>query len=190
MTSWGARTILVGNFVDDPANKIFDYQGNFNFTLEFELVEKVELKSTLFAKLPSYFGLDIEPHGMTLILTTEDSNTEYIYLNYEWEVGKRYTLKITKNKNILKYEINGLLIFNTLLTQLLKSDDNSHIIFGSGNFPVNGFNLNYMSVILHQLKILKDNILISDHDFNIFIHSKSFDLTNNCNFIHRICQTN
>lgn len=181
---------LVDNFIDEPANKIFDYSGNFNFILEFELTEPIEQKSTLFAKLPSYFGVDIEPYGISLIYTTEDGNSEYVYLNYEWELNKRYVLKITKNRNILKYEIDGLLIYNTMLNQNLKGDENSHILFGSGNFPKNGFNLNYISVILYRLEIIKDNVLISNHDFETFIHDKSFDLTNNCNFIHRICQMN
>lgn len=181
---------LVDNFIDEPANRIFDYDGKYNFILEFELTEVIKQKSTLFCKLPSYFGVDIEPNGLTLIYTTEDNKSEYLYLNYNWEINKKYLLKITKIKNLLKYELDGLLLFNTLLDDKLKGDENSHIIFGSGNFPKNGFNLNYMSVILHYLEIIKENVVISKHNFDSYIYNKSLDLTKNCNFIHRICQTN
>ena len=30
---------LVDNFIDNPANKIFDYEGNFMFHLVFELID-------------------------------------------------------------------------------------------------------------------------------------------------------
>lgn len=177
---------LVNNFIDDPANKIFDYDGKFNFILEFEITEPIIDKSSLFAKLPSYFGVDIEHLGLTLIYTTEDGKSEYKFLNYEWKLNKKYVLVISKNDNILKYEIDGLVIFETKINQKLKGDDISHIIFGAGNFPKNGFNLNYISVILYKVSISKDDIIISNHSFDKFIHNKSYDSTENCNFIHKI----
>lgn len=77
-------------------------------------------------------------------------------------------------------------MFNEFLKNKLASDDISHIIFGAGNFPKNDFNLNYFPVILHNVEIVKEKELISKHDFEIFIHDKSLDLTNNCNFIYKI----
>jgi hypothetical protein len=82
--------------------------------------------------------------------------------------------------------INEIEIFFKLLLNKLGGDDNSHIIFGSGNFPKNGFNLNYISLILVEVEVEKDGVVISRHNFNKFIHNKSFDLTNNCNFINKI----
>ena len=67
---------LVANFIDYPANKIFDYNGEFEFKLVFELVAPVKRKSTLFSKLPSYFGIDIEEYGLLLIVTEDTKNTE------------------------------------------------------------------------------------------------------------------
>jgi len=177
---------LVENFIEFPANKIFDFDGDYSFLLEFELDEKINKKSTLFCKLPSYFGVDIEEYGLTLIYTTDDGESEYVYLDYNWKINTRYILKITKKKSILKYEINDMLLFNVLLDNKLKGDDNSHIIFGSGNFPKNNFNLNYMSLILYRLKIMKSDVLICEHDFSCYIYNKSFDLTENCNFINKI----
>ncbi len=36
---------LVENFITDPANKILDYNGNFDFKLIFELPNLVNIKS-------------------------------------------------------------------------------------------------------------------------------------------------
>ena len=44
----------------------------------------------------------------------------------------------------------------------------------------------YFSFILEYLLIEKDNEIIAEHTFEKYIHNKSFDLTGNCNFIHKI----
>ena len=64
--------------------------------------------------------------------------------------------------------------------------ESPHIIFGAGNFPKNNFNLNYTDFDLHEFKLSVDGELVSHHTFEKFIHDKSFDLTENCNFIHKV----
>ena len=65
-------------------------------------------------------------------------------------------------------------------------DNNPHIIFGAGNFPRNNFNLNYVDLDLYKFEILVNNNLLAKHDFEDFIFDKSVDITDNCNFIHKI----
>lgn len=177
---------LVDNFVDFPANKIFDYDGNFDFKVVFEFETPITKKCSLFSKLPDYVGVDIEEYGFTFIFTDETKHTEYIFTDYKWEPNKVYNLHIKKRKNVISLYINESLIFNEFLKNKLASDDISHIIFGAGNFPKNNFNLNYFSVILHNVEVVKEKEVISKHEFETFIHDKSFDLTNNCNFIYKI----
>jgi hypothetical protein len=178
--------MLVANFIENPANKILDYDGDFRFILKYELINPVTKKSSLFSKLPSYFGVDLEENGLTLIITDITGNTDYVFANFTWEVSKIYTLLLLKENNILKIIINNVDILQYKIKDNLAKDDISHIIFGAGNFPKNGFNLNYFSFILHYLLIEKEGIKISEHNFDNFIHNKSFDITNNCNFIHKI----
>lgn len=177
---------LVDNFIDFPANKIFDYDGNFDFKMVFEFETPIRKKCALFSKLPNYVGVDLVEHGFTFIFTDETNNSEYIYTDYKWEINTKYHLHVKKRKNVISLYINGSLIFNEFITKKLASDDVSHIIFGAGNFPKNDFNLNYFSVILHSVEITKEKDLISKHDFEKFINNKSFDVTNNCNFIYKI----
>ena len=176
---------LVDNFIENPANKIFDHEGSFNFNLTFELPEPITKKSCLFAKLPSYLGVDLEHDGISFLFT-EQGKTDYRFTNYFWETGVKYNLIIIKVKNHLAISLNGNTIVNFNLESKLDGDDISHIVFGAGNFPKNGFNLNYMNLILHKLIITRDSKIISEHDFDTFIHNKSFDKTGNCNFIHKI----
>lgn len=177
---------VVDNFVKFPANKIFDYEGDYQFNITFELTEPVLNKSTLFAKLPSYFGIDIEQYGLLFLVTDNNRNTNYIFIDYVWQVGIKFELTIEKEQNQIKILINGSLLHVHTLTDVPPKDDISHIIFGAGNFPKNGFNLNYFSFIIHDLSIYIDKSLISQHNFVKFIHNKSYDLSNNCNFIHKI----
>lgn len=178
---------IVSNFIENPANKIFDYNGDFTFNLKFELNEPINEKKTLIAKLPTYFGVDIVPNGCILIYTYQSGiETFYLFKDYKWEQNIIYNLVIKKNDNMLKITINNEEFFHLELMNRLGYDDNSHIIFGAGNFPKNGFNLNYLSLILHYLVIIKDAEVISEHNFETFIHEKSFDLSNNCNFIYKI----
>ena len=177
---------LVENFIPDPANKILDYNGNFDFKITFELPKLVKQKSTLFSKLPSYFGVDIEEYGLTFIVTENPQHSKYKFGDYSWKVGETYELIIQKKENTITLSINGVTIIKYQIETTLSSDSISHIIFGAGNFPKNNFNLNYIDVILHQFEIIKEGTTLSLHKFETFIHNKSFDETGNCNFIHKI----
>lgn len=178
--------ILVGNFIDVPSNKIFDYNCDFEFKLSFVIPEEIKKKSTLFAKLPSYMGIDIESYGMLFIVTQVDVETKYITSEFTWELNREYELAITRVGKTIKVFLDGQEMIKTELMTSIPYDHNSHIVFGAGNFPQNGFNLNYFSVILKYLSIKKEGVLISEHLFDKFIHNKSFDNTNNCNFIYKI----
>lgn len=177
---------LVENFIPEPANKILDYNGNFEFKLTFELPELVKQKSTLFSKLPSYFGVDIEEYGLTLIVSEKERNSKYKFGNYTWRTNEKYVLNIQKKENTLILSINDVIIIKHHIETELSSDGISHIILGAGNFPKNGFNLNYIDVILHEFIIKKEDSMMCEHRFESFIHDKSFDETGNCNFIHKI----
>jgi hypothetical protein len=178
--------ILGQKFIKDPANRIFDYDGDFSFRLTFELNSTITKKSTLFAKLPSYFGVDLEEYGILLIITDNKSKTEYLTCNFQWEPEKKYDLLITKSQEVITLYINGEALNLYFIEDKLASDENSHIIFGAGNFPKNDFNLNYLDVTLHELEIIREEETISKHVFEEFIHGKSYDLTDNCNFLHQI----
>jgi hypothetical protein len=178
--------ILGQKFIKDPANHIFDHEGEFSFRLVFELEEPITKKSTLFAKLPSYFGIDLEDYGILLIVTNNSGKTEYLTCNFQWEINKKYNLLITKEEDAVTVYIDGNALTLYFIEDKLAADPNSHIIFGAGNFPKNGFNLNYLGVTLHELEIIRDTETISKHAFEEFIHGKSYDLTDNCNFLHQI----
>ena len=104
--------LLVGNFNDYPANKIFDHKGDYVFTIEFELVEQITDKVCLFSKLPSYFGVDLRNGGITLTYSEKDKETDYIDANYNWLIDRKYELKIEKKEKNVILTIDKFQIFN------------------------------------------------------------------------------
>jgi hypothetical protein len=178
---------IVSKFIDNPANRIFEHEGNFIYHMRFELLEPIVDKATLFSKLPNYFGIDMIPNGCVLLYSYKNNIETYSdFKECFWEEEKIYDLYIEKKRNNLKITLNGIVFFDIDLITSLASNDNSHIVFAAGNFPKNGFNLNYVTYNLHYLSIIRDGVMISEHTFEEFIHGKSFDLTDNCNFIFKI----
>ena len=178
---------LVSKFIDKPANQIFEHDGDYEFNMVFELLEDVTDKVSIFSKLPNYFGLDLVPNGGALIYSYKNTiDVFYEFQECTWDKNTKYDLKITKTGNNLKTTINGTVFFDIELTYPIDGSDNSHIVFGAGNFPKNGFNLNYVTYNLHYLSITRDGEMVCEHKFKEFIHGKSFDLTDNCNFIFKI----
>lgn len=178
--------LLVANFIDDPANKVFDYDGDYEFMLSFGLPKEIKTKATLFSKLPTYFGVDLYKDGLTFIITDAMNKATYTPIPYKWDVGGKYDLKILKSGNIIELYLNDVNQLTYTLVNPLAKDELSHIIFAAGNFPKNGFNLNYLAVEIEYLSIKKDGHMIAEHLFDTFIHNKSYDKTGNCNFIHAI----
>jgi hypothetical protein len=178
--------LLVANFIDEPANKVFDHDGDYEFFLSFRLPKEIKVKSTLFSKLPSYFGVDLYKDGITFIITDETNKTTYTPIPHKWDVDVKYDLKIVKSGDIIDFFLNDVSYFTHTLVNPLAKDDLSHIIFAAGNFPKNGFNLNFLDLEIEYLSIKKDDIIIAEHLFETFIYNKSYDNTGNCNFIHSI----
>jgi hypothetical protein len=176
---------MVKSFIEFPANRIMDYNGDFEISMEFELNEEVKQKGSLFTKLPTYCGFDIESWGGMFILTDENNKMNYLQFDYVWEPNKQYNLRIVKTSNVIELIINHEVLIRHEMSCKLGSDSNSHIIFGCGNYPLNNFNLNYVGYTIHNLKITKDDNTICEHDFKKFIHNKAVDITGNCNFIHK-----
>jgi hypothetical protein len=176
---------MVSSFIDFPANRILDYDGNFELKMLFELEEEVTTKSSIITKLPTYMGFDIEAWGGMFILTDEHGEMTYLQFNYKWEPKVHYEFQIKKTDNVIELTINGEVLISYEMNCKLGSDNNSHIIFGCGNYPKNNFNLNYVGYNLYNLTIIKENEIICEHDFKKFIHDKAYDISDNCNFIHK-----
>lgn len=171
---------------ENPADKFLNGKHSYTIDLTFTLLDESFIKKSLFCILPKYTGIDIDKDCLTLLVGYEDRTDTHIL------PPSIYPHK--KSNIILKYiysekisvSINGVLVKEIKLTEPLGFDENPHIIFGAGNFPKNGFNLNYTDVNIHEFKFFVEDELVSHHDFDKFIFDKSFDKTEKCNFIHKL----
>lgn len=179
---------ICDTFPEQPANKFLT--GNMEFELYVDLkINKVhDVIGTLFTLLPHYTAMDIYNGRLLFTLMYEDKETKYwdlpfsiydgINLKINWihQPKKHFSIFINKNK---VHEVD-------LTEKSFNSELNPHIIFGAGNFPKNGFNLNYVDIELNEFKILHNNKLHCHHQFKEYIFDKSVDITDNCNFINKI----
>lgn len=188
------------------------FEGSTDFTLAIHLILNTlkNEKRTIFSKLPNYCGIDIEfNHKPLLILkTSKNGIEEHKYITSNREIFDEYVLMIyryKKSERLIEVLINDEIIISYTLeeNEELTFGHEPHIIFGSGNFPHNNFNNNFCSFDTDFLLISKDyhtheeindikNGLVSNkrivglYDFKKHTDYKVYDLSDNCNFLHKI----
>ena len=191
--------------------KTFEGETDFTISMRVKIISKEPHKRTLFAKLPNYMGIDVEGDKNQLLFIGNYIKDDVVtpeyemingYLNWDYNF---LTINYSKELNSIKILINDVYVFeHNLGNKQLTTGYEPHIVFGAGNFPRNGFNLNYCSYDMDYLIIAKKSLsytIITDlynknieipecvvglYDFNKRTDFKINDLTGNCNFLHKI----
>lgn len=176
---------ICDTFPTNPANKKLNGKHSFKLEFDFTLLDDSNEKKTIFSMLPMYSGFDVDNGCDIFLYNIGETKTKVLpklvkvgektNIKFQYIYGKRITLYI--NDKEYSVELNE---------EELGFDESPHIIFGAGNFPKNGFNLNYTDFNLHNFKLEIDDEIVSRHIFEKFIHDKSYDVTGNCNFIHKL----
>jgi len=179
---------ICDTFPENPANKILT--GNEPFEVYVDMVvKKTEgVIGTLFTLLPHYTAMDIYEGRVLFTMMDEDRKTTYWDLPFALFDNARMRIqwKHVPNKSFDVF-INERPVYSVDLTEKsFAHDSDPHIIFGAGNFPKNGYNLNYTEIELREFKVIQNNELLCHHEFNDFIFDKSVDLTDNCNFMNKL----
>ena len=185
---------------------------DFTISMHLKILTKTSHKRTIFAKLPNYMGIDIEKENNNLFLIlnlTQNGEEKWEFLFSDLTLGydvNFLTLYYKKETKKVELYINDSLAVEYTLKEdeEFTKGNEPHVIFGAGNFPHNGFNLNYCSYDLDYLIIAKKCVSLSDikglyngeiqsvdgvvglYDFTKKTEYKIYDLTGNCNFIHKI----
>ena len=160
--------------------------GKYNFTLEvdFTLIGTYGDKSTIFSILPIYTSLNYYNEHMSNI----DVHTEN---GMDWSEIKDTIFINNKHKVVVKNQIDSIFEVSIDGKKVIETKNFSQVpdpqlVFGAGNFPWHHENHHYCDLDLHEFKLYHEDVLIANHDFKEFIYEKAFDLTGNCNFIHKI----
>lgn len=179
---------ICDTFPEKPGNQKLSGEHNFNLTLEVKVNEVIGQKGTIFCILPRYTALDIYSNKLLFTITQDNNKPSYEELDVKIYDGVILKVKIEHIKNkTFKVFIDGKEVFNWNLEKVpFGKATNPHIIFGAGNFPANGFNLNYTNLELYNFTLEDDTGIISNHSFKKFIFDKSYDISDNLNFIHKI----
>ena len=191
-------------------SEVFEGVSDFTLAMRLKILSNEPNKRTIFAKLPNYCGIDVESNNTPLlILKLFKGNEElsmYISCNYKIDTEFNWLVyRYSISKRIVEVLLNDIVVIEYKLEddEELTSGVEPHIIFGAGNFPKNGFNLNYCSYDFDFLMISKsykqfqeiikiknerllDESIVGLYDFERHTDYKVYDLSENCNFIHKI----
>lgn len=178
---------ICDTFPLNPSNKKLNGKSSFILDINFTLLDDRKEKKTIFSLLPMYSGYDCD-NGCDIFLYNDGEKTHTKVLPNLVLSNKKTNIKFEYIYNqSIELSVNNIIQTRVeMKDKTLGYSESPHIIFGAGNFPKNNFNLNYTDIDFHEFKLTIDGVLTSHHTFEKFIHDKSFDLTENCNFIHKI----
>ena len=176
---------ICDTFPDNPGNKIL--HGDSSFTMTVDLSFK-DTKGGLICILPHYTALEVDKKQLKFSLTYNSNKLVVKYLDYKVKNHNRCKIIFEHLKDeYFKLFVNKVNYLTLDLTKdKFKVENDPHIIFGANNFPQNKLNLLYNNINLYEFKLQQGNEVLSHHKFKKFIYNKSYDLSNNLNFIHKI----
>jgi hypothetical protein len=181
---------ICSSFYDLPANQVISGDKHFKFELEFKINEvskNTGERGSIISINPNYFVLHYYNDVVSAIHMSTDGRKRHnvhedIYRTIK--IGQVHKLKI---ENIDFSSFNVYIDDKKVLsTQNFNVTNNPQVFIGSETFPTASQDLNSCDMDLYDFKLYHDDKLIAHHDFNNIIHNKFVDLTNNCNFIHKI----
>ena len=180
-------TKICPSFYDLAGNQLIS--GNHNFTLEFEFrINRVNgERGTILSVNPNYFVLHYYDEYLSAV---HMANNESPVHNLHQDIV--YTIKLNQihKLKIVNLDSSDFFVYidgkKVVATQNFVTTNDAQIFLGSETFPWNSPDLNSCDMDLFDFKLYHNDVLVCHHDFNNIIHNKFVDLTNNCNFIHKL----
>src|SRR5210317_2065223 len=177
-------TRVCPSFFKLAGNQIISGKYNFKLELDFTIRQVYGEKSTIFSILPIYTSLNYYNEHMSNIDVHTENGMDWSEIKDTIFINKKHKVTV-ENKAGSTFSV---LIDNkkVIETQKFSHVNDPQMLFGAGNFPWHDENHHYCDLDLHEFKLYHEEKLVSHHFFTKFIYEKSFDITNNCNFIHKV----
>jgi len=183
-------TNVCSSFFDLPANQVIS--GNKNFTIEMDfkinsISENSGERGTVISFNPDYFVLHYYNEQISAVhMSTNGSKTH----NFHRDLRGKISVGETHKLKIVNLEFSDFIVYiddnKVLETKGFVETKDPQIFLGSETFPNNITDLNSCDMDINEFKIFHNDELICHHDFSKIIHNKFVDLTDNCNFIHKL----
>jgi len=172
------------SFSSKPASEIL--KGDKYYKLEIQFSYTPGNKKDLFGIVPNYTGFSVVDNRVFLGIGYYDQD-DWFPLEHFLQPDTVYTLKFEHQpKESLEVFIdNGSIYKSNLIEKPLAVMDNPQMFIGAAYWPTKDES-DEIDYKLFELKISDEQELLAHHKFEKFIHSKSVDLTDNCNFIHKL----
>lgn len=178
------------SFFNTSGNSVISGNSNFVFELEFKInsvSENTGERGTILSINPNYFVLHYYNENLSAIhMATNGNETHNIHQDIPnlIKLNKPYKLKVINvDSSEFKVYIDDVIV---LSTNNFNTTKDPQILIGSETFSSDTPEVNSCDIDLYDFSLYHNDVLIAKHDFNKIIHNKFVDLTNNCNFIHKL----
>lgn len=174
-------------FSDKPVAKVLSGSEDYTLELDFEYDNTVSgIRKELFAIVPFYTGVSIV-NNEVFVGVAYKSGDVFLPTGYLLDPTTRYKLILIHkaNKTLELFIGDNKVISYDLTLDPLNINENTQMFLGSGLWP-EGEEEDVDHLKFYELKISTPVELIAHHKFEEFIHSKSIDLTGNCNFLFKL----
>lgn len=174
-------------FSNNPAADTISGANDYVVTLDFEYNNNVGgVRKELFAIVPFYTGVSVVNNEIFVGIGYESGDV-FLPTGYLLEPNTKFRLKLEHtSKQVLKLSIYDKEVVRYDLTNdPLKINTVPQMFVGSGLWP-EGQEEDVEDLTFYELQIHSKKELVAHHKFEKFIHSKSIDLTGNCNFLFKL----
>lgn len=180
---------ICDTFPENPGNKLLTGKNNWEIQIRFSLPEILSNeRQSIMTLLPHYTSFEIQGEEVHLACTGVSGETHYYRVRFPLEIDREYAFTWRHQGEYgLMCVIDDFQIWNFASAKdPLAAPEEPHVIFGAGNFPKNGFNLNYTELDMKEFRLWADTDLVAYTRFDEIIFDKVVDKAGNCNFIHKI----
>lgn len=171
-------------FSDKAAADIL--KGDQYYKLEIEFTYLGLGKKDLFGIVPNYTGFSIVDKRVFLGIGFTDKDDWFAIDEYIEPEEKHLVVFIHKPNESLEVVLDSKKVYKAdLKERSLAVMDNPQMFLGAAYWPTKDES-DVIDFNLHRLIISNEKEMLAHHTFEKFIHSKSYDLTDNCNFLHKL----
>lgn len=178
------QTRVCSTFHEKAGNVYLSGNEDFKISIELTLKEIYSDQASLITILPHYTAISYINDEQTTAHITTSAGMKTVNAVDTVRLGKKHKFVI---ENVANTSFEIFIDGESLIkTGPIREDLDPQLLLGAGNYPWNDVNHNYCDIDVHSFTLHSNNVLIADNKFEKFIQNKSYDSTENCNYLFEL----
>lgn len=177
--------VICETFPSDPVTNYLNSVYKWKVKLGCTLNKVGSGDSCIISILPSYIALDIHKEKLYFTTSYGDNTSEYkeVLIPIHENLLLNISIEHIPNKNLVVFINNKEAVKFDLTSKSINVGTKTCVVIGSNTFLPTDQSRN-SDLTLHNFSVTVNDVVKSDHDFKKIIFNKSYDKTENLNFLH------